>query len=107
MLRLAPAEASKCGTPPIAVYIWLGGVAGAVAPPYSERELRLVRDHIATRWRQPPAEIRRTMIERAQAVRDNLAAKLERNDLGPQARRVALGKLRQIEERLVDPRDPE
>ena len=65
------------------------------------------RDRLSTRWCQTPAEMRRTMIERAEATRLKLAAQLERSDLRPHARRVAFGQLRMIEERLVALRDSE
>lgn len=54
-----------------------------------------------------PADMRNTMIERAEAVRAKLVARLEQSDLRPQARRTTFGQIRMIEERLVDLRDGE
>lgn len=54
---------------------------------------------------EPAAELRPAMIERAELARARLAAKLDRSDIHPHTRRIALHQLRQIDDRLADLRD--
>lgn len=51
--------------------------------------------------------MRRDMIERAEAMRTRLVAKLGRSDLRPNARQAAFGRLRMVEERLLNLREGE
>jgi hypothetical protein len=56
---------------------------------------------------EPAAEMRRAMIERGEAARAVLVAKLEQNGLSVQARRNTWGKLQMIELRLRELREQE
>jgi hypothetical protein len=58
------------------------------------------RESVLTRPLEPAAEMRRAMIERAEAARAGLVATLERSDRSAQGRRTIFGKLKMIELRL-------